>query len=788
MCAGCSPATVEKIEVGLRRPSRELAGLLAHCLSIPDERIASFVIFARGGMPVEPFQVGLNGTGGSDAGDRHGALHLPAQATGFIGREHEISEVRELLRREEVRLLTLIGPPGIGKTRLSVRAAEELGGDFADGVFFVPLASITDPDLVVQEIAAATGVRQSGGQSLIDSMRERLQEKKLLVVLDNFEHLPAAAPEVARLLAGVQGLKILATSRVALHIYGEHLFRVPPMSCPDDDAAGALLATQPGRLAEFEAIALFVQRARFVQHEFALTPMNTRAIVGICRKLEGLPLAIELAAFRTNVLPPQVILDKLGHSLDLLANGPSDLPHRQRSLRGAVAWSYGLLSPEARKLFNRCSVFAGGCDFLGIEYLSALLSGDGDTTGPVDTLAALVDSSLLRREVSGGEPRFSMLDTVREFAAEQLAAAGEYDAARRIHAEYYLGLAERAEPELTGPGQTEWLDRLEREHDNLRATLRYFSEVRRMVEVGRMSAALRRFWYFRGHLSEGLAWTGTGLQHREEIPASIVAKMLQGLGTFYWVMGDGPATRRSYSESLAIYRALDDKQGIAAVLNNLGITMTALGDYEGPAPLYLESLQIFRDIGDEWSVCVALSNLGLSALNLGLYDEADKYLTQSLELRRTLNDRQGEAQSLNNLGLVARCKGNYDRARSLHTLSLQTFRDLGDRWSVALAVANLGHVALESHGKTGADEVLQFFKESLALHRELDAQPGVADCFEGLAQAAQKLGNEELAAMLFGAGEKLREELGMPMLPYNCAGYRASRVGHPGFVGRRALP
>jgi len=380
-----------------------------------------------------------------------------------------------------------------------------------------------------------------------------------------------------------------------------------------------------------------------------------------------------------------------------------------------------------------------------------------------------------------------MLDTVREYASEQLAAAGEAEAAQRVHAEYYLGLAERAEPELTGPGQTEWLDRLEREHDNLRATLRYFAESEAMAEVGRMAAALRRFWYFHGHLSEGLAWTETGLQHRDKIPASFIAKMLQGLGTFYWVIGDGAETRRSYSESLAIYRALDYKQGIAAVLNNLGITMTALGDYDGPVPLYLESLQILKDIGDEWSVCVTLSNLGLSALNRGLYEEAEGYLTQSLELRRSLKDRQGEAQSLNNLGLVARCKGDYEQARALHALSLQTFRDLGDRWSVALTLANLGHMALESHDEAGADEAMRLFKESLVLHRDLDARPGVADCFEGLAQAVEKLGNDELAAMLAGAGEKLREELGMPTLQYNLAGYNESRAATLASLGEKGF-
>ena len=292
-----------------------------------------------------------------------------------------------------------------------------------------------------------------------------------------------------------------------------------------------------------------MQRARAVQHDFALTPANVGAVAEICKRLDGLPLAIELAAFRANVLSPPIILEKLGRSLDLLANGPTDLPRRQRSLRGAVAWSYEMLTPAARSLFNRLSVFVGGCDYQGVEYMAGALSGHtGPGIAPVDTLAELVDSSLLRSLESEVGPRFSMLETVREYGAEQLAANGEAEQARRAHAGYYLALAERAEPHLTGPGQSEWLDRLEMEHDNLRAALRYFEDAGDVVKVGTMAACLRRFWYFHSHLSEGLAWINTVLRTREQLPASVVARLLQGLGTFYWVIGDAAGARRNYGE------------------------------------------------------------------------------------------------------------------------------------------------------------------------------------------------------------------------------------------------
>ena len=317
----------------------------------------------------------------------------------------------------------------------------------------------------------------------------------------------------------------------------------------------------------------------------------------------------------------------MGQSLDLLANGPTDLPERQRSLRGAVAWSHGLLAPEARQLFRRLSVFVGGCDLHAIEYLEQAMAGpaagEGAKVSLVDTLATLVDSSMLRRHEAGGEPRFSMLETVREYAAEQLAQAGEEERARHSHAIYYLELAEQTEAGLQGPQQARLLDRLERDHDNLRAALGHFSDKGDHAALARLAGALHRFWYFRGHLSEGLGWLRTALGHRDDLPPEMVARVLHGAGTLHWVMGDLREARSSYSESLDMYRALGDRKGVASLLNNLGITLTALGDYDTPPALYAESLQISRALGDQWSVAVALSNLGLSALNRDSLTEAE---------------------------------------------------------------------------------------------------------------------------------------------------------------------
>jgi predicted ATPase/class 3 adenylate cyclase len=428
--------------------------------------------------------------------DRH-AHNLPAQPTPLIGREREAAEARERLRRPEVRLLTLAGPGGTGKTRLALQVAVDVLEDFADGVFFVPLAPISDPTLVASTVAQTLGVQETGSRPLLERLKEFLQDKAVLLVLDNFEQVIAAVPVVTALHAACPRLKSLVTSREVLRLQGEHEFPVPPLAVPD---LRHLPASE--RLSQYAAAALFIQQASAVKPDFMVTNDNAPAVAEICVRLEGLPLAIELAAARSKLLSPQALLARLGSRLELLRGGARDLPARHQTLRGAIAWSYDLLSPDEQALFRRMAVFVGGCT---LEAAEAVCRAAGPPELDVlEGMTSLVDKSLLRQEEEANrEPRFQMLETIREYGLECLTTSGELESARRAHATDYLALAEEAEPELTGPQQGVWLHRLETEHDNLRAALQW-SQARQDAETGlRLGGALWRFWLVRGYLREG---------------------------------------------------------------------------------------------------------------------------------------------------------------------------------------------------------------------------------------------------------------------------------------------
>ncbi|HWT79799.1 MAG TPA: NB-ARC domain-containing protein, partial [Candidatus Methylomirabilis sp.] len=429
---------------------------------------------------------------------RTGALNnLPSQPNELIGREEEVECVRRLLQREPVRAVTLTGPGGTGKTRLALQVAASFLDEFDDGVYLVALAPISDPNLLASSIAVALGIRENPANPVLESVKDVLRHKRMLLVLDNFEQIVAAATVVADLLAACPGLKMLVTSRVILHLSGEHEYQVPPLRLPE---AGQFTGTEG--LERYSAIALFLQRARAVNAGFTLTDENGAAVTKICTQLDGLPLAIELAAARVKLLSPQAMLDRLGRRLDFLKGGSRDLPARHQTLRQAIAWSHDLLTDEEKAFFGWVAVFTGGCDLEAIEQVCAGVRGPG--TDSLDAVAALVDKSLLRQEAGGGdEPRFMMLETIREYGLERLKAAGEWESARRAHMLYFLTFAEQAETELTGPRQNLWLDRLEIEHDNLRAALAS-AEAYGEVEIAlRLAADLWRFWLVRSHMREG---------------------------------------------------------------------------------------------------------------------------------------------------------------------------------------------------------------------------------------------------------------------------------------------
>ncbi|MFL5734324.1 MAG: helix-turn-helix domain-containing protein, partial [Chloroflexia bacterium] len=489
---GLSIVTVEKIEIGERRPSRQVAELLASHFDVPAADQDDFVRFARG---VAPSTQGASTLApSSDLAWRQLGRYpnnLPAQATRFIGRQALLREARELLREPGVRMVSLTGPPGIGKTRLSLEVAVHALPEFANGAYFVALAPIRDPDLVAPAIAAAMNVKQHGPRPPLESLKEELRNRALLLVLDNFEQVLPAATLIAELLQAAPGLKVLATSRERLHIYGEYDFAVPPMDLPADGPPAPLET-----LGGYEAIALFVERARAAGRAFALTADNAGPVTAICAALDGLPLAIELAAARTQLFTPQAILSRLERKLDLLGEGPHDLPPRQRALRSAIDWSYDLLAEEERALFRRLSVFAGGADGEAIEAVC-------DTA---EAAGSLVDKNLLALDAAHDPPRFRMLETLRDYAAERLVESGEDSATMRRHALYYAQLAATAEPRLTGPEQAAWLDRLEREHDNLRAALTWALRAEELDLALGMGSALWRFWVNHGHFAEGMRW------------------------------------------------------------------------------------------------------------------------------------------------------------------------------------------------------------------------------------------------------------------------------------------
>ncbi len=670
--------------------------------------------------------------------------NLPERLTSFIGRGREITDVKRAL--SDARLLTLPGTVGCGKTRLAIQVAKDLAGEFKDGVCFVALAPISDPNLVVSAVALALGIKEGGGQPLFDNIKGYLQDKNMLLLLDNFEQVLPAAIMVADLLVACPQLKIMVTSRAALRIYGEQELPVRPLELPSFRTIQSLPVEA---LAQNEAVALFLQRAQSVRSDLALSADNAPAIAEICVKLDGLPLAIELAAARTKFLTPQSMLGRLGTQvvsgregrLTLLTGGAKDLPARQQTLRDTIAWSYDLLDEGEKALFRRLAVFVGGFSLEAVETVSDMGVGDQGSgirdqrsvpplipldIDLLDGLSSLVDKSLLRQdEQDGGEPYFAMLETIREYATERLEEGGEGDQARGAHACYFVELAETAEPELRGLEQVAWFTRLEREHDNLRAALKWSLENGRGDVALRMVGALSRFWFQRGYLTEGRKWVKSALdasapeQGRAQRPAPTIerAKALSGMALLAYPQGEAAMSRALLEESLAMSKELGDKQGTAYTLNVLAIVVQQQEEYERGRALLEESLAIRRELGDRWGI----------------------------------------AQSLNNLGDLVREQGDYEAARALYEECLETFRAFGSK-DIASPLHNLAYVALYLADYRRAHAL---FCESLTYYREKGVKSGIAACLAGLAGVAGVARLPDRAARLFGASESLRESIGL---------------------------
>ena len=658
--------------------------------------------------------------------------NLPLQLTSFIGREEQLRETRQLLARS--RLLTLTGAGGTGKTRLAVKLAADMLSDFPDGAFFVDLAPINDVNLVPALIAQALGVQEEPGVSILDSLKRDLSQKELLLVLDNFEQVAAASPVVEELLTASPRTKVLVTSRFVLSIRGEHEYEVPPLALPDLERLQDLDSLQ-----QSPAVRLFADRAAAVEPHFRLTQENAPAIAAITVRLDGLPLAIELAASRAKLLAPEQILSRLQPSSSLLSSRSPTLPERQRTLRAAIAGSYDLLTEPERRLFSQLSVFRGGWTLEAAESVAKL---DEVPLDALEGLTSLRDKSLVRVALPGqGESRFSMLETIREFAHDRLAEAGELDAVRQRHGEYFLSRAIGTESHLTATDQSKWLDYLDSELDNLRAALRWAIDNERLELAQETSGAIWRFWQQRGHLSEGRRWIDEVLAAPAKVPATAArAKALTGGGGIAWWQIDHSAARRYYAEALAIERVLGDPGRLGEALYNYAFVLGAAGELAAATSNLEESVELFRASEDQHGVARSLTMLVIGDSQAGDWDSAIHKLEEGVAIWRRLGDRLQLAFTLIWLGFAYGRAGRWREAKAAALEALELFHDAGNATGIALAFRDLAFIA-NWEGKPG--DALQLAGAAEALREQLAGgpPPGFGGMLEGdpAADARQQL-------------------------------------------------
>jgi predicted ATPase/DNA-binding winged helix-turn-helix (wHTH) protein len=694
------------------------------------------------------------------SGPKH---NLPHELTSFIGREKEIVDLGQLLGR--VRLLTLTGSGGCGKTRLAIQLTTQQVQKYPDGIWLVELAALADPALVPELVATVLGVKEQTGTGMMQTLGEYIGSKRLLLLLDNAEHvLGACAHLVDALLRGCEQLVILVTSRERLGITGEMTYRVPSLALPDTSRG-----IEPEQIVACESVRLFVERARLQRPHFAVTAENASAVAAICQQLDGIPLAIELAAPRVRSMSVQEVSRRLDQRFSFLTGGSRTAMPRQRRLRSLIDWSYDLLSKGEKVLLNRVSVFAGGWTLEAAEQVCA--SEGIDRTDVLDLLASLVDKSLIAADERDGATRYGLLETLRHYAREQLRDSGEEAQLQRRHLHFFLALAEDAEPQLKGAEQQVWLDRLEIEHGNLRSALAWSSSSGEDAADGlRLAGAVSWFWFVRGHLAEGYGWlSGLLTAEASELALSARAKALSGAGVLAYVRGDYPAAQALHEECLEIHRQHLDRQGIVQSLNNLGIVAYVQGDYSATRALSEQALAIQRELGDEGRIAILLTNLGMVAFEQGDHPAARTLLEEALAIHRRLGGQGGIAVLLGNLGYLAWARGDYRSARALLEEGVAIGRQLGEATNLAGTLANLAVVAHDQGDYSNAQALL---KESLAIHRQAGNQRGIAGSLELLAAVAFALAGADPAARVWGRAERLREEIGAPHPPSELARYQ----------------
>jgi predicted ATPase/Tfp pilus assembly protein PilF len=691
--------------------------------------------------------------------------NLPYQHVPLIGREEELRKLQTLLGQEGTDLLTITGPGGIGKTRLALQVAANLLDDFQDGVFFVSLASITNPDLVPATVTQALGLKTGENQTGIEILKRSLRDKEMLLVLDNFEQVIAAAPLLSDLFAAARKLKILVTSRAVLHLYGEHEFNVPPLAVPDLRELPPLET-----LARSPAVALFVSRAQAVTGNFQLTSDNARVVAEICVRLEGIPLALELAAARTKLFAPQALLTELSHRLTLSNQKSVDILPRHQTLRNAVAWSYQLLEPEEQVLFAQLGVFVGG---FTLEAADAVCAGKHPEVPMLEQLASLVDQSMLqlgRRE--NGAPRFTMLETLREYALEQLEALGQTQFIHRQHWTYYLQLVESIEPQPKEPDLPVWMKQLEEEHDNLRAALKWTLEQDEAEAALRIAGAVWKLWQIHGHVEEGVEWMKIILSRSQGHSSEARAKALWGAGWLGMVKGNLDQSREYFEEGAVIARQVGNTRYLGLSLHGIGAVARGQGDFERSRRAFDESLPLFQALGNTEDIAWTFEHLGATAMEQGDFDQAILYLSQALQLFQELQQNWACAEALTFLGHAALQQHDYLLAQERYESALSIYQELEDKPNVATMNSYVG-ATLFGRGEYG--KAIGLYKESLLLARDLKDYWGLTWGVERLAEVAETLGQPERAARLWGAADALRHVSGVSWHPGFHSNYTEKR-------------